>query len=169
MAHRVHGPVKSRNEHVYQHISRLWWLFNSPHTSTLRILVNMSSWWRDHMAIFSPLLALCEGNPPVTGGFPSQRPVTRVLMFSLMCAKTKGAHCDVILMTQFGNPLCFARVPTIKKFHYKDKTVSCRIFIIRTIYLDIPFYIKTGPWIFSSHVDGINRSHSCTLWPQQNK
>ena len=24
---------------------------------------------------FSTLLALCEGNPPVTGGFPSQRPV----------------------------------------------------------------------------------------------
>ena len=24
----------------------------------------------------SALLALCEGNPPVTGGFPSQRPVT---------------------------------------------------------------------------------------------
>ena len=29
------------------------------------------------METFSPLLALCEGNPPVTGGFPSQRPVTR--------------------------------------------------------------------------------------------
>ena len=26
---------------------------------------------------FSALLALCEGNPPVTGGFPSPRPVTR--------------------------------------------------------------------------------------------
>ena len=26
---------------------------------------------------FSALLPLCEGNPPVTGGFPSQRPVTR--------------------------------------------------------------------------------------------
>ena len=25
----------------------------------------------------SALLALCKGNPPVTGGFPSQRPVTR--------------------------------------------------------------------------------------------
>ena len=25
----------------------------------------------------SALLALCEGNPPVTGVFPSQRPVTR--------------------------------------------------------------------------------------------
>ena len=26
---------------------------------------------------FSALLTLCEGNPPVTGGFPSQRPVPR--------------------------------------------------------------------------------------------
>ena len=29
------------------------------------------------MEAFSVFLALCEGNPPVTGGFPSQRPVTR--------------------------------------------------------------------------------------------
>ena len=28
------------------------------------------------METISELLALCEGNPPVTGGFPSQRPVT---------------------------------------------------------------------------------------------
>ena len=28
------------------------------------------------MEAFSALLALCEGNPPVTGEFPSQRPVT---------------------------------------------------------------------------------------------
>ena len=35
------------------------------------------TWWRHRMDIFSALLALCEGNPPVTGGFPSQRPVTR--------------------------------------------------------------------------------------------
>ena len=28
------------------------------------------------MEAFSALLALCEGIPPVTGGFPSQRPVT---------------------------------------------------------------------------------------------
>ena len=32
------------------------------------------SWWRHQMETFSALLALCEGN---TGGFPSQRPVTR--------------------------------------------------------------------------------------------
>ena len=29
------------------------------------------------MEIFSTLLALCEGNSPVAGEFPSQRPVTR--------------------------------------------------------------------------------------------
>ena len=35
------------------------------------------TWWRHQMETFSALLALGEGNPPVTGGFPSQRPVTR--------------------------------------------------------------------------------------------
>ena len=30
------------------------------------------SWWRHDIEIHSTLLALCEGNPPVTGGFPSQ-------------------------------------------------------------------------------------------------
>ena len=36
-----------------------------------------NSWWRHQIATFSALLALCEGNPPVTGGFPSHSPVTR--------------------------------------------------------------------------------------------
>ena len=35
------------------------------------------SWWRHQMDTFSALPALCERNPPVTGRFPSQRPVTR--------------------------------------------------------------------------------------------
>ena len=34
-------------------------------------------WWRHQMETFYALLALCEGNSPVTGEFPSQRPVTR--------------------------------------------------------------------------------------------
>ena len=29
------------------------------------------------METFAALLTLCEGNPPVTDGFPSQRPETR--------------------------------------------------------------------------------------------
>ena len=34
-------------------------------------------WWRHQMETFSALLALCAGNSPVTGEFPTQRPVTR--------------------------------------------------------------------------------------------
>ena len=34
-------------------------------------------WWRYQMETFSASLALCVGNSPVTGDFPSQRPVTR--------------------------------------------------------------------------------------------
>ena len=32
--------------------------------------------WRHQMETFSALLAICAGNSPVTGEFPSQRPVT---------------------------------------------------------------------------------------------
>ena len=35
------------------------------------------TWWRHQMETFSVLLAICGGNSPVTGEFPSQRPVTR--------------------------------------------------------------------------------------------
>ena len=34
------------------------------------------SWWRHQLETFSALLALCAGNSPVFGEFPSQRPVT---------------------------------------------------------------------------------------------
>ena len=34
------------------------------------------AWWRHQMETFSALLALCEGNPPVTGRFLSQKPVS---------------------------------------------------------------------------------------------
>ena len=42
-------------------------------TWTFAILV----WWRHDMDILSAFLALQVGIPPVTGGFPSQRPVMR--------------------------------------------------------------------------------------------
>ena len=36
-----------------------------------------SSWWRHQMKTFSASLAICAGNSPVPGEFPTQRPVTR--------------------------------------------------------------------------------------------
>ena len=35
------------------------------------------SWWRHQVGTFSALLAICAGNSPVPGEFPTQRPVTR--------------------------------------------------------------------------------------------
>ena len=63
----------------------------------------------------SALLALCVGNSPVPGEFPAQRPVTRALLLSLVCARINGwvnngetgdlrhhrAHYDVIVMKWF--------------------------------------------------------------------
>ena len=45
-----------------------------------------SAWWCHQMETSSALLALCAGNSPVTGEFPTQRPVTRRFDVSLFCA-----------------------------------------------------------------------------------
>ena len=44
------------------------------------------TWWRHQMETFSTLMTLCEGNPPVTGRFPSQGPVTRSFEVFFICA-----------------------------------------------------------------------------------
>ena len=70
-------------------------------------------WWSHRMEAFSALLALCAGNSPVTGGFPSQRPVTRGFDVFLICAwissrvnkrearnlRRHRAHYDLTVMT----------------------------------------------------------------------
>ena len=43
----------------------------------LVVICVFASGWRHQKETFSALLALCAGNPPVTGEFPAQRPVTR--------------------------------------------------------------------------------------------
>ena len=44
-----------------------------------------SSLWRHQIGTFSALLALCEGNPPVTTGFPSHRTSNQDLWCSFCC------------------------------------------------------------------------------------
>ena len=72
-------------------------------------------WWRHQMETFSALLALCAGNWPAVGQFPSQRPVTRGfdVFFDLRLNKRLSkqsirwrlrrhrAHYDVIVMKRF--------------------------------------------------------------------
>ena len=70
------------------HASVVWWAATGNNTPCRVPRVNKGPsagagclcrpWWESHeMETFSALLALCVGNSPVTGGFPSQRPVTR--------------------------------------------------------------------------------------------
>ena len=40
------------------------------HGQSLKSVHKHLTWWHHHMKTFSALLTLCEGNPPVTGGFP---------------------------------------------------------------------------------------------------
>ena len=42
------------------------------------------------METFSALLAICAGNSPVPGEFPSQRPATRSFDVSLVCTRING-------------------------------------------------------------------------------
>ena len=56
-------------------VSAMFLVFN--YCNLLIIYCNMP-WWRHQMETFSALLTFCAGNSPVTGEFPSQRPVTRI-------------------------------------------------------------------------------------------
>ena len=72
----------------------------------------LQPWWRHQLEKFSTSLDLCEGNPPVTGKFLPQRPVTRSfeVFFDLRSNKrlskqskrwwfeTRRTHYDVTVM-----------------------------------------------------------------------
>ena len=63
-----YGPVDNESELVH-------WAITWPNTD--QHLCRVMTLWHHQMETFSALLDLCEGNTPVTCGFPSQRPVTR--------------------------------------------------------------------------------------------
>ena len=72
------------------------------------------------METFSALLGVCEGNPPLSSGFPSQSQWRGALMFSLICTWTNdGAnnrdagdlrchcvHCNVTVIIFISDKLC---------------------------------------------------------------
>ena len=53
------------------------WCTSSPTTTTWWYSKFIAIWWRHQMEAFTALLAICAGNSPVPGEFPTQRPVTR--------------------------------------------------------------------------------------------
>ena len=94
-------------------------------------MISVGIWWRHQMETFSALLAICAGNSPVPGEFPTQRPVTQSfdVYFDLRPNKRLSKQlwgwwfetpscslwrqCDEFrkynLQTTPDNPLCFYR------------------------------------------------------------
>ena len=65
------------------------------------------TWWRHQIETFSALLALCDGNSPVTAEFPLQRPVTRSfgVFFDL--------HMNILLSKKIETPVIGDAIPPI--------------------------------------------------------
>ena len=59
---------------ICEYLEKIYRVIRGPQCVTE--LVCIISWWRHQMETFVAILALCAGNSPVTGEFPSQRPVT---------------------------------------------------------------------------------------------
>ena len=64
--------ILSQKRHPNPDVTSQWEVYSMRESS-----INCIPWWRHQMETFSALLALCVGNSPVTGEFPTQRPVTR--------------------------------------------------------------------------------------------
>ena len=89
---------------------------------------------------FSALLDLCQGKSPVSGGFLSQRPVTRSFVFFLdiewanACENSRVAadlsrylaHYDVIVMTQTGqvSDMHYCAIPSRMSYFF-HKNILC--------------------------------------------
>ena len=71
----------------------IWFMlvFASNNAGVAKIL-HGKSWWRHQMETLSAFMALCEGNPSVTGGFPLQRPVTRSFDVFFYVSQNKQSH-----------------------------------------------------------------------------
>ena len=108
----------------------------------------LCTWWSHQMETFSELLALCAGNSPVTGEFPSQRPVTRNfdVFFDLRqnirlskqsrgwCFETPSRplwrHCSDLLLREPVLPATYARVHSRSQYFKHRLTISVKLVLV---------------------------------------
>ena len=133
----------------------------------------MRTWWRHQAETFSALLALCAGNSPVTGEFPSQRPVARSFdVCSSICPWINGwvnnreagdlrshsGHYDVSVMItsgwiwlRWGNSLLMANTRstvTQNDIHLSAVNTTDKVIV--------------GEFIFLAHLDARNCQYART-------
>ena len=98
----VHIAMTVWNLSIYNHRTRtnnsIWYIYDNAETPPKQQPVLkyhmcsnlLLSWWRHQMETFSALLALCEGNSPVTGNSPLKGQWRGASMFSLTRPWTNG-------------------------------------------------------------------------------
>ena len=82
-------------------------------------LSGYTPWWRHQMKTFSALLALCAGNSPVPGEFPTQSPVTRSFDVFLICVWTNGW----VNNGEAGDLRCYRAHYEITLMHLSEKSL----------------------------------------------
>ena len=138
------------------------------HTIALQSVNNLHSvdtWWRHQMETFSALLAICAGNSPVPGEFPTQRPVTLwALMFTLICARINGwvnnreagdlrryrAHYDVVVMIMW---------LTIRRFRWYCRGLDSKRFPCCLTKL-----FKHDSWLAANQSEAMLENHCYRTW-----
>ena len=98
--------------------------------------------WCHHMETLSALPALCEGNPLVTGGFPSQRASSTgfVVFFDVSLNKllSKQLHC-----WWFEMPWSSCVLTVMISLSWGAQTLSCfHIFLVLYFMLKYYFYLS---------------------------
>ena len=69
--------VRSRHSNSFEDLVTVYIICRYLVFKLVAVTWQSTTWWSHQIEIFSALLALCAGNSPVTGEFPSQGPVTR--------------------------------------------------------------------------------------------
>ena len=95
-----------------------WGILNHQQFDCLSNSLHYSGWWQHHQK--STLLALCEGKPPVTGGFPSQR-ASNAESVSMSChhhvqTATYHLYCNGHCASTAARSSCRRNIPALAHF-----------------------------------------------------
>ena len=125
-------PMLTSRTLYEQNCNEIWcWCKFQVHVSLLPLgSLVIQSWRRHQMGTFSALLALCAGNSPITGEFPTQRPVTRSfdVFFDLRLNKWLSKQSRG---WWFETPLCPLwrhRNDSVPTWPTCDQVMACRLF-----------------------------------------
>ena len=126
------------------------------------------TWWRHQMETFSALLTLCAGNSPVTGEFPSQRPVTQSfdVFFDLRLDERASwrlkSNVTQLFVESCLPPLCLLQKNlklSITLHSWKESTDNYFMCITKGKQCGKPFPVMTLSWYTIKYLASDPRNH----------